>query len=533
MPDDGPVGNFCKSIGGDCSSSATDCCSTLTCQSGVCQQSPSICAGYAEPCGEGLPDCCDPPDGGLLICSSLNDAGLSLCLSPMGGSNCNSDSDCPAPYTCGQGTCTFATSGDSCDTAKTNNSTYHYHSPCQPGDACILNGNELTAIEENVAVSDPCLASGLACILLSESPYLGICVTPAISPQLGNPDGPPFDTTVCSAKDPQCGSYYTGADRTAPTCGPFLIGAPDHCEESCTTGDDCDSITLDCIKGQCKPNYCYADGTAPTGSGTAAKYYSNLQTKYGGLTVSGDDSVLFQPCATGESFPTACLPQYDSLANGTTGECVRVGGDGSGSWGDPCDPNSYRNDLGGLCQFGTYCYLGTCMPWCDLGSTTDVACPTGTTCQPVPSGPLGSTALGATHAIGACAQDCDPYVDSTQNGCQPFPVDAGQPFLGCKLSGNGSDTIPPPGNCVALVDNPIAVGDPCTPFGWLDPCVSGAKCLQIADAGITFVCRQICDPDLSSNIAIPAPACPDNQTCVQFQTCGGAGGPCSHQGDCE
>ena len=179
------------------------------------------------------------------------------------------------------------------------------------------------------------------------------------------------------------------------------------------------------------------------------------------------------------------------------------------------------------------------MPWCDLGSTTDVACPAGTTCQPVPTGPLGSTSVGSTHAIGVCAQDCDPYVDDTQNGCQPFPVDAGQPFLGCKLSGNGSDTYPPPGNCVALIDKPLAVGESCIPgadtsgwppLTWLDPCVSGAQCTQV-DAGMNygFVCEQLCDPQLSANISVPAPGCPNGQTCVAFQ-CPGAGGPCAHQG---
>ncbi len=549
--DSGPVGNFCKSVGGDCSKSATACCTNLTCQNGACAPAPSICAGYLEAC-DSVP-CCEPSgDAPLLLCQSFADAGLplSLCVSPAQGTACSSDSQCPPPYVCAQGACGLAATANSCDTGKLKVTGYTYHTPCEKGDACLFNTNELGAIESNVAASDPCLASGLVCILVSENPsYLGLCVTPAAAePQAWSPDGPPFDTTVCNPKDNQCGSYYTGADRAAATCGPFMIGAPDHCEEACTTGDDCDNITWDCIKGQCKPNYCYADGTVTTGQ-TAAKYLSGLQTQYGGLTVSGSESVLFQPCATGEDFPTACLPQYDDLAGGlgitTTGECVRVGGDGGGGWGDPCDPNPYRNNLGGLCQFGNYCYLGTCMPWCDLGSTSDVACPSGTTCQPLPAGPLASTVLGATHSIGVCAQDCDPYLDDTQNDCPIFQIDAGpKPLLGCKLSGNGSDTLPPPGNCAALIDQPIAVGQPCVPgggagalggasFEWLDPCVSGAQCTQNSDAGLVFVCRQVCDPDLSDNIAIPAPACPEGQTCVAFQTCGGAGGPCAHQGGCE
>jgi hypothetical protein len=124
-------------------------------------------------------------------------------------------------------------------------------------------------------------------------------------------------------------------------------------------------------------------------------------------------------------------------------------------------------------------------------------------------------------------------VDSTQNGCQPFPVDGGQPLLGCKLSGNGSDTAPPPGNCAALIENPIVVGKSCEPFGWLDPCVSGAACIQDGDAGTAFVCRQLCDPQLSPNITIPTPACPSGQSCLPFQTCFMAGGSCAHEGSCQ
>src|SRR5581483_331980 len=183
--------------------------------------------------------------------------------------------------------------------------------------------------------------------------------------------------------------------------------------------------------------------------------------------------------------------------------------------GDPCDPNPFRNNLGGLCPFGNLCNIGTCMPWCDLGSTAQVQCPTGTSCSPIPNRPLGSTALGATDAIGVCAENCDPYVDDTQTGCEPLATDAGQPPLGCKLSGNGSDQNPSPGMCVALIENPIAVGQPCNPFGWLDPCVSGAQC-EAVSAG-SYVCRQLCDPTPSDGV--DAPACPSGQSCVAFQ-CG-------------
>ena len=391
------------------------------------------------------------------------------------------------------------------------------------------------SIEQYGEGSDPCQASGLVCLFVGND---GLCLTPSITAQIGSPDGPPFDQTACSAKDNKCASYYTGADRAAPVCGPFMIGAPDHCEEACTTGDDCDSITSDCLNGQCKPNYCFADNAAQ------AKSFSSLQMKYGGIAVSSNADVLLQPCGmTSGSFPTACLPQYDSLANGTTGECIRVGGDGSGSWGDPCDPNPYRNNLNGLCQAGTYCNLGTCMPWCDLGN---VSCPAGPPnpvdggtvpldCQALPSGPLVSSTLGATHSLGVCAQTCDPYVDDSQNGCEAFQFDAGpKPFLGCKFSGKRQRHLTPSLATASPFGRQADRGRryPCTSFGWIDPCVSGAQCIQVVDAGVAFVCRQLCDPSLSPNITIPAPACPSDQTCVPI-SCPETGGSCSHTGSCQ
>ncbi len=457
--DSGQPGNFCKSIGGACTASGGECCSDLSCQNGACEPPAPVCAGYAEPCSASVA-CCEPAGGAAadLICSPINDAGLSICLAPQGGSACNMDSQCPAPFACVNSACNYVT-----ETAFTcnNKSDPSYHTPCQLGDTCVVTQAELTALESFGSTSDPCNAVGLVCGVASDSAgnEIFICEKPGVeAPYSWSPDGLPFDDTICNPKDASCESYYTGADRAAAVCGPFIIGGGDRCLESCTTGDDCDSVTLDCVKGQCKPNYCYADGM----NGSNPTALSNAQKKYGGIAISTNADVLMQPCDTGGDFPTACLPEYDTLTDGTSGLCVRVAGDGGGTWGDPCDPSPDRNNLGGLCQFGYLCALGTCMPWCDLGN---VSCPSGTTCQPLPSGPLVSTTVGTSHSIGVCAQICDPYVDDTQNGCQPFSTDAGQPFLGCKFSGNGSDTFPPPGNCAALIDTPIAVGDPCIPGG--------------------------------------------------------------------
>ncbi len=147
--------------------------------------------------------------------------------------------------------------------------------------------------------------------------------------------------------------------------------------EACTTGDDCDSITLDCIGGQCKPNYCYSNSSS-------ASELSTAQMNYGGIAISSDPTVLFKPCATGEAFPTACLPGYDDLTDDTSGICVRVAGDGGGTWGDPCDPSSYRNNLVGLCQAGNVCALGTCMSGAISGTRAALTEPSASPCLRVP-----------------------------------------------------------------------------------------------------------------------------------------------------
>jgi hypothetical protein len=244
--------------------------------------------------------------------------------------------------------------------------------------------------------------------------------------------------------------------------------------------------------------------------------------------------VLFNLCANdaGLSFPRACLPGYDDILNGSSGLCVRIGGAAAGGWGAFCDPNPYRNNPNGYCAFGTFCDKGTCLPWCDLGTSNFIQCPANTLCTRLPAGyPLTSTAAGTTNAIGVCTQTCNPYVDAAQNGCGPYGTDGGQPPVVCKFSESQNDLSPPPGICLSGVANPIPLGQPCSPFGWTDPCVSGAECVQAIDGGLAYVCAQLCDPQPSSP-AITAPACPAPSTCQAFQL-GPCQGPCPHEGSCQ
>ncbi len=158
--DAGPAGRFCKSIGGPCTGSQGDCCTDLMCRNGICAQPAPTCAGYAEPCDTNVP-CCEPAGGGaLLTCGTFNDAGFSLCLSPMAGAVCGSDADCAPPFTCVGSACGIPQTGGSCN----SNTDPDYHTPCQVGDACIVTQTELGAIERNGSTADPCYPSGLVCV---------------------------------------------------------------------------------------------------------------------------------------------------------------------------------------------------------------------------------------------------------------------------------------------------------------------------------------------------------------------------------
>ena len=171
--DSGPKGNFCKSIGGSCTGAQGDCCTDLTCQNGTCNPPAPICAGYAEQCSSSVP-CCEPAggDSALLICSPLNDAGLSLCLAPQGGSACNMDSDCPAPFVCASSICNYVSAtAFSCNTKGDPG----YHTPCQLGDSCLESAAEETALQNQGSAADPCSAVGLVC-LYTGSAY--VCQTP-------------------------------------------------------------------------------------------------------------------------------------------------------------------------------------------------------------------------------------------------------------------------------------------------------------------------------------------------------------------
>ena len=469
-----------------------------------------------------------PGDAGAgpLNCVAL-DAGLSICLKNQQGQTCAQNSDCASPWVCATGgLCDYPDSQIACS-----------GTTCHPGDDCSANASD---IENNGTSSDPCFSSGLICVVFDDltGTEQARCLTPTVGhpPFFPDPDPAPFDQTICNATKPICATDSFAAPRAAPTCGGFFLSGESHCLEGCNAGDDCDSIVWDCVQGSCKPNYCFAAGSFPLpdgGSLTNAANMSPYQLSTGGLPISADPHVLFNPCALDGGAPTACLPQYDDAVGFSTGLCVRVEAPDAGGWGPSVIPIPTERTLGGLCAEGTFCDLGTCLPWCDLGTSAFVQCPSGTTCSPLPPGPLISSASGGTNSIGVCAEACDPYQDAAHNTCPPFGVSAGAPMpgLGCKFSESQNDIHPAPGVCLAAIENPIAVGSPCAPFGWVDPCVSGAECVEAAgDGGTAFICAQLCDPSPSPGVT--PPGCSTGKTCIAFQSCNLPNG-CSHEGACQ
>ncbi len=532
--DAGP--HYCGSIGANCP--AVACCGNLSCGAGTCQPSGPICAGYAEPCGGGV-SCCGG-DGGPLACISLGDGGLSLCISGGFGAPCASSAGCAAPTSAcqdgGPGTgafCTYPSTGTTCTSG-----------PCQPGDDCTAAANAIYNTRQATAVNDPCFASGLTCTLVGNN---AVCVKPPVAhpPSFPNTGGSPFDDTVCNLAGASCVADPYGASRTAQVCGSYFVETTgflpgnNHCLDKCAVDDDCSSLAEQCVGGVCVPDYCFAAGTVTLTNGmtpTLASFLSPASVGVGGSTVSADPTVLFNPCPSDGGTPTACLPQYDQATNGSAGWCVRVGTGDAGGWGALCDPSSYRNNPSGYCAPGNFCDKGTCLPWCDLGTTAFLQCPANTACSRLPGGSvLNSTSAGVTNSLGVCTQPCNPYLDSTQNSCEAFPLDGGQPHQVCKFSESQNDMNPPPGMCLAGVEHPLAIGQPCSPFGWVDPCVSGAQCVSqsaTTDGGaLGYVCAQLCDPHASS-AAVNAPACPAPTTCQAFLL-SACQGNCAHEGACQ
>ncbi len=552
-PDAGSGPKYCGAEGSPCQGNADCCGHNLTCQSGSCQpSSPVACSTYGGLCGSGGPSCCvtRPPDGGwpdgsvppVLGCF-VPDAGSAVCI--MGvqpGDPCGVGLwGCTNGLTCIKGSCqTPPPTHVACPRADGG---------CEVGDDCSSFAQAFFQNCSPTANSDPCIESGLDCVQTAAQAQscndTGFtCQEPSV---IAPPNFPlvqaPQAYSLCSD---QSACQPIPGDVAAPVCGSFFVANPTAigitaqptqvCVEACQTGDDCGSLAWDCVSGVCVPNYCYAEPDSQ-GDDIAA----SLSQGQPNAPVSDKLAVLFQPCAHGGP-NTVCLPENDNNWNTTVGVCYRVGDATGGGPGASCDPSGARDDPAGLCQSGNLCFKGTCLPWCDTGNASVASCASGQSCVAIGGALVSSTAND--NGTGVCTEGCDPYVTAAANGC-PVGHD-GQPPWVCKPSGTDNDVFPSPGVCVGGRESPIAVGQGCDPYGWVDPCVSGAVCTlnQTADGGTgypgvasQFVCAQICDPSPSPNFTVPPGSCPGTTTCEPLgpplcQNDNNANFTCTHVGAC-
>ncbi len=531
--DAGPA--FCVQQNGSCATGASACCGNLTCAQGVCVEAKApACAAFGAPCGASLPCCAPPaPDGGWPAGSVppvpgcfVLDGGFGVCFEgQQAGDPCGAGKwGCANGLVCSNGACGLPpATGVACPRADGG---------CEVGDDCSSFAANFFSNCSGSQNSDPCTASGLDCEQTAQATG---CSATGFSCQQPSVVAPPeFPLVQAPQAFSLCGpgsvcSPLPG-DTAAPVCGTFFypgVASLEVCVEACQKGDDCGSLAWDCLGGSCVPNYCYAE---PDQVGTdVAAEISALQ----GTPVSKDPKVLFQPCQHGGP-NTVCLPQNDNAWNSTTGICYRVGDSSAGGAGAACDPSGARSDLGGLCQSGTLCYKGSCLPWCDTGNKTIAACPSGEICEAVGGALVSSTAND--NGTGVCTAACNPYLDAAHNSCPQGQ--SGTPPMLCKVAGTDNDLFPTPGVCVGGRVKPLALGAPCEPFGWEDPCGSGALCVPAA-SGKGYLCAQVCDPAPSPGVAPPAAGCGSGKSCQGigppgcFQPTNADGGfACYHVGAC-
>ncbi|MHB8416970.1 MAG: hypothetical protein ACYDCL_02770 [Myxococcales bacterium] len=511
--DAGPTIAYCAAQGGPCGV-GMECCGNLACVSAVCQEAvPPSCAGYGAPCGDGVP-CCGtaPPPGGWPagtvppVPGCLpQDGGRSVCfIGSRVGDPCGTGLwGCAYGLDCVDGGCVRPSTSESCPSSRDGGS-------CLPGDDCTSYANQIYGT--GVLSADPCQSYGLDC----EQTFGGSYPFPArtflcTEPEVLSPPNFPAASEVFSQYS-VCGALSNctpvPGDTAQVGCGDFYIPALGSlapvCVELCQRPDDCGSLAWDCLgaspgsAGQCLPNYCYAENDS-SGNDIASAI-----TSVQGTPVSAQISVLFKPCANGGA-DTVCLPQNDNGWNTTTGICYRVGAADAGGVGASCDPTGARADLGGLCASGTLCFKGTCLPWCDTGNPTVSPCRAGQRCVAIGGALVSSTAND--NGTGVCTETCNPYLDAGWNGC---PQTSGAPPSVCKPAGTDNDIYPSPGVCVGGSSSSAALGQPCDPFGWVDPCASGSLCAP-NKGGTGFACAQICDPQPSPGLS--EPSCAAESTC--------------------
>lgn len=290
---------------------------------------------------------------------------------------------------------------------------------------------------------------------------------PVLTGTIPQPPGGDCATSgVSCAPGTTCTTQSSGAKICAGTSG--KLG------QSCTTGADCDSVTVCSRTGTC-----ILQAGAPTGAPV-------IGTTGGNATVGGTETGAPPPPPT--SGTTGGLCSANSCATGSTcsgGICtpstVLVGAGASCTSNSQCTGGSCS---GGVCQAAT----GTGAPAANGSAcTTNTQCASsncaGGVCQAVatPTAPAG----GSTACTSACAGGTACTSDSI----------CATGFCGDRTSSTASGTCQVPGSTVG-----------------------GKYCRNTGDCGASLTC--------SSNLCAAGSggSCTDNSSCASGSFCGGSPG---------
>ncbi len=158
---------------------------------------------------------------------------------------------------------------------------------------------------------------------------------------------------------------------------------------------------------------------------------------------------------------------------------------GGGAAGDFCDFAATKEN-GPLCDANDLCFFGgLCSPICNAG-TSGAQKDGGNFAGGCDAGRCVATFSGGgmTIATGRCLIDCD-FAAPDGGGCLRTAQGPAQKCLPLNPDLHGV--------CVAALDLPLAIGEPCDPTAPIDPCVAGAGCFgPLNDAGADFQCVQLC-----------------------------------------
>jgi hypothetical protein len=567
---------------GNCGGCGNRCASGY-CQAGVCQTSPVDAGDVAAPIGDGgsasLPTCdpthlniCPLPAGGGYCTNFMSDPG-----------NCGGCAKtCPAGLACNAGLCSSGAAAcaaplSSCGTSCTSfgddpANCGHCGNTC-PGGVCQA---ALCAVAGAGKFGDPCgsntsCGGGMMCMDMARFGWPGgFCSTPCgASRPCGSgqscvivaADSGGFGTCrpQC-ATDADCGGAGRGYLCSSGTCGPDCRTAPMACNKGqvCDAGGHCvpgaggttgcAAPLVTCMTAT-QTMFCTDLSKDPANCGVCGKLCPTSTVCNAGTcqTSSGGSSFAGMAACTGTNGAPICTNIYNDAMNcGACGVICQGGTYCQGGicaapptcpatnmlCGDPATGKRYCTDItidsancgvcGVICQGGTYCQAGACVP----GNPT-------TTCQPpykTCSDPLGKMICLRVDSdpsnCGGCGNQCP-----AGSYCQNYTCMAGT------TNPDGGTTQPP--NCTDPMTKPcpnatgtgyycaFIMGDPSNCGGCGYTCPSGVcqnyACVPggTADGGAPINCPVPSKPCLNRDNTM---FCAD--VSADSNNCGGCGSVC-------